>query len=168
MSTGASAEGSIRPKSGLAVDVQRAQIDASLLVEQAPDAMIFADRDGVIRAWNAAAERIFGFSNETAIGQDLNIIVPEGLRDAHWQGYDRALAAGDTKYRGQALPTKALRADGSQIYVELSFAIVHDRDGAVIGALAQARDITERFQRDRDLRRRLRELEADPQKTPQS
>ena len=119
-------------------------VDLSLLVEQAPDAIIFAGRDGVIRVWNAAAERIFGFTAADATGEDLNIIIPEGLRDAHWQGYDRALAAGDTKYRGQSLPTKALRADGSQIYVELSFAIVHGRDGAVIGALAQAH-ITERF-----------------------
>jgi PAS domain S-box-containing protein len=134
--------------------------DASLLVDQAPDGMIFADRDGVIRMWNPAAERIFGFAAETAISQDLNIIIPEGLRDAHWQGYDRALAAGDTKYRGQSLPTRALKADGSQIYVELSFAIVHGRDGEVIGAMAQARDITERFERDRAMRRRLRELEG--------
>ena len=133
--------------------------DISFLVDQAPDGMIFAGMDGVISVWNAAAERIFGFTAEAAIGQDLNIIIPEGLRDAHWTGYDRALAAGDTKYRGQSLPTKALNADGSQIYVELSFAIVHDRDGAVIGALAGARDVTERFERDRDLRRRLRALE---------
>jgi PAS domain S-box-containing protein len=134
-------------------------VDAAMLVDQSPDGMIFADCDGVIRIWNPAAERIFGFTAEAAIGQDLNIIIPEGLRDAHWQGYDRALAAGDTKYRGQSLPTKALKVDGSQIYVELSFAIVHGRDGEVIGAMAQARDITERFERDRAMRHRLRELE---------
>lgn len=134
-------------------------VDRAMLVDQAPDAMIFADRDGVICVWNPAAERIFGFTAEAAIGRDLNIIIPEGLRDAHWQGYDRALAAGDTKYRGQALPTKAIKADGSQIYVELSFAIVHAANGDVIGAMAQARDITERFERDRATRRRLRELE---------
>ena len=135
-------------------------VDAAMLVDQAPDGMIFADRDGVIRVWNPAAERIFGFTAAAAIGQGLNIIIPEGLRDAHWQGYDRALAAGDTKYRGQSLPTKALKVDGSQIYVELSFAIVHGRDGEVVGAMAQARDITERFERDRAMRRRLRELEG--------
>jgi PAS domain S-box-containing protein len=122
--------------------------------------VIFADREGIVRVWNAGAERIFGFAATDAIGQNLDIIIPESLRDAHWQGYDRALAAGDTKYRGQSLPTKALKSDGSTIYVELSFAIVHGRDGAVIGALAHARDITERFERDRALRRRLRELEA--------
>jgi PAS domain S-box-containing protein len=134
--------------------------DLALLVEQSPDGMIFADREGIVRVWNASAQRIFGFAAADAVGQDLNIIIPESLRDAHWQGYDRALAAGDTKYRGQSLPTKAVKADGSQIYVELSFAIVQDSAGEVIGALAHARDITERFERDRALRRRLRELEA--------
>src|SRR5205823_5539343 len=143
----------------LAPDMPPESIAASLLLEQAPDALIFADRAGVIRVWNAAAERIFGFTASDAIGRQLDIIIPDALRDAHWQGYHRALAAGDTKYRGQSLPTKAVMADGSQIYVELSFAIVHTSDGEVAGAMAQARDITERFQRDRDLRRRLRELE---------
>jgi len=132
---------------------------AQFLLDQAPDGLIFADREGVVRVWNDAATRIFGFAREAAVGQDLNIIIPESLRDPHWAGYDRALAAGDTKYRGQSLPTKALRADGATIYVELSFAIVHAADGSVIGALAQARDITERFERDRQSRRRLRELE---------
>ena len=134
-------------------------VDAAALVHQAPDAMIFAGSDGVIRVWNPAAERIFGFTAEAAIGQDLNIIIPENLRDKHWEGYDRALAAGDTKYRGQSLPTKALKADGSTIYVELSFAIIHGPAGDVVGAMAQARDITERFERDRATRRRLRELQ---------
>jgi PAS domain S-box-containing protein len=134
-------------------------VDAAILVDQAPDAIIYAGRDGVIQVWNPAAERIFGHAAEAAIGQTLDIIIPESLREAHWTGYDRALAAGDTKYRGQSLPTKALKSDGSQIYVELSFAIVHAGGGEVVGAMAQARDITERFERDRAVRRRLRELE---------
>ncbi len=134
--------------------------DLAVLVEQSPDATIFADREGIIRAWNPAADRIFGHTSAAAIGQRLDIIIPESLRDQHWAGYARALAAGDTKYRGQSLPTKSFRADGTQIYVELSFAIVHAADGAVIGAMAQARDITERFERDRALRRRLRDLEG--------
>lgn len=133
------------------------------LIEQAPDAMIFADLEGIIRVWNPAAERIFGFAAADAIGKDLNIIIPESLQERHWTGYDRALAAGDTKYRGQSLPTKARRADASEIYVELSFAIIHASDGKVTGSLAHARDITERFERERAQRRRLRELEATPE-----
>ena len=141
------------------MDEARNTTDAAALINQAPDGMIFADLDGLIRVWNPAAERIFGFTAAAAIGKNLNIIIPEKLQHAHWEGYDRALAAGDTKYRGQSLPTRALRADGSEFYVELSFAIVHGSDGAVIGAMAEARDITERFERDRAARRRLRELE---------
>lgn len=130
------------------------------LLDQSPDAVIFAGTDGVIRYWNAAATRVFGHGAEAAAGQSLDLIIPEQFREAHWTGYDRALAAGETKYAGQALATRAVRGDGETIYVELGFAIVKDRSGAVIGALATARDITERFNRDRDMRRRLRELEA--------
>jgi PAS domain S-box-containing protein len=138
---------------------EQGAIDHAGLIEQAPDAVIFADREGIIRVWNPAAERIFGYAAAAAIGQDLNIIVPQSFRDAHWKGYDRALADGDTKYRGRSLPTRAKKADGTEIYVELSFAIIHGV-GGVLGALAQARDITERFEQERASRRRLRELEA--------
>jgi PAS domain S-box-containing protein len=130
-----------------------------LLVEQGPDAVILADRDGVIRVWNAAAESVFGFSASEAIGQSLDLIVPERFREAHWTGYDRALAAGDTKYRGKAMPTRSLRKDSDDIYVELTFAIVHDDAGQVIGAMAQARDISERWAREREQRQRMREME---------
>lgn len=132
---------------------------AGLLVAQAPDAVIFADLKGVIRAWNAAAERVFGHSTEEAIGQSLDLIVPERFREAHWRGYERALAAGETKYSGQALPTRSVRKDGSTIYVELTFAIIHDSHDTVAGALAHARDITERWASEREQRQRLQELE---------
>lgn len=132
---------------------------ASELVEQSPDAVIFANTDGVITVWNAAAERVFGHSAEKAIGQNLDLIIPEQFRDAHWKGFDRALGDGVTKFVGQVLPTRALRADGETIYVELGFAIIK-AGGVVVGAVATARDITERFNRDRDMRRKIRELEA--------
>ena len=126
-----------------------------LLIEQSPDAVIFADSAGMIRIWNAAAERIFGFTKNDALGANLNIIIPERLRDAHWRGFERALAERTTKYAGQALPTKAVRSDGSQIYVELTFAIVIDAGGEVLGALAHARDITKRFEKERADRQNL-------------
>lgn len=134
---------------------------AAILVEQAPDAVIFAGNDGAIRLWNPAAEALFGHPASEAIGASLDLIIPDQFRDAHWKGYDRALADGDTKYRAKSLPTRALRADGTPFYVELSFAIIHGPDGAVVGALAHARDINERFEADRASRRRLRELEAE-------
>ncbi len=132
---------------------------ARLLLDQAPDAVIFAGPDGIIREWNTAAEALFGHAASDAIGQSLDLIVPERFREAHWKGFDKALGEGDTKYRGQALPTRSMRKDGTDFYVELTFAIVHNVDGKVIGALAHARDITERWTHDREQRQRLRELE---------
>jgi PAS domain S-box-containing protein len=143
------------------MDDVRAEQLASMLFEQAPDAVVFAGGDGIIQAWNPAAALMFGFAAAQAIGQRLDIIIPEQFRERHWTAYARALAAGDTKYRGQSLPTRALKASGETFYVELSFAIVHGDDGVVIGALAFARDITQRFEQDRASRRRLRELEQE-------
>ena len=134
-------------------------IDYAALIQQAPDAVILSDLDGVIRLWNAAATRVFGHTAEAAIGASLDLIVPERFREAHWAGFHRAVAAGETKYAGQVLPTRIDR-EGQRAYVELTFAIVHDTTGAVSGVLAHARDITERFERDRQQTARLAELEA--------
>ena len=136
-----------------------AGVSGAELLAQAPDALIFADREGVIRMWNAAATEVFGHNSEEAIGQSLDLIIPERFREAHWTGFDRALAAGETKYRGQALPTRSER-NGEPIYVELTFAMVHDSSDAVVGVMCGARDITKRFQDEREMRTRLRELEA--------
>jgi PAS domain S-box-containing protein len=132
---------------------------AELLVEQSPDGVVFADKEGIIRVWNTAAERIFGFKASDAIGANLNIIIPERFRDAHWRGFERAINERATKYAGKSMPTRAVRSDGTQIYVELSFSIIVDANGNVLGALAHARDITERFEKERADRKRLQELE---------
>lgn len=131
------------------------------LVNQAPDAIIYADLSGTIRVWNTAAERMFGFIAETAVGANLDIIIPPSFREAHWRGFDRAAADSVTKYVGQALPTRALRADGTEFYVELSFAIILDDAGRSIGSVAHARDIDDRYVKDRARRKRLKELEAE-------
>jgi PAS domain S-box-containing protein len=136
------------------------EIDPATLIADSPDAMIFADTEGRIRVWNAAAERIFGFTAAEAMGQSLDIIVPERFRDAHWKGFDRALGEKAMKYAGQSLPTRAQKKDGSQIYVELSFAIVLV-DGEAAGALATARDITVRFERERERGQKLRVAEEE-------
>jgi PAS domain S-box-containing protein len=134
-----------------------------IIIEQCPDAIIFSDQAGLINIWNNAAERIFGFSKIDAIGSSLDIIIPEPFRKSHWQGFDRAIAERATKYMGQSLPTKAIRKDGTTIYVELSFSIVIDHSDAVLGALSTARDITARFEQERRDRRRLKELESNAQ-----
>lgn len=129
------------------------------LVEQAPDAIIYSDKQGLIQFWNAAAEEMFGISAEQALGQSLDIIIPENLRRAHWRGFDAAIAAGVTKHSGKPMATKALRGDGSEFYTEMGFALVFNAQGEVVGTMAQARDMTERFEKGRADRQRLRELE---------
>jgi PAS domain S-box-containing protein len=129
------------------------------IVQQAPDAIIFADRDGAIRVWNRAAESIFGYAAAEVLGQSLDIIIPERLRAAHWAGFDKALATGETKYAGRVLTTRSMHKDGRRLYVDLSFSLVKDDSGGFAGALAIARDTTERYLAERDLRARVAELE---------
>lgn len=129
------------------------------LVEQMADALIFADRDGVIRLWNAGAEALFGHTAEEAVGQSLDLIVPEHLRQAHWQGYHRALSEGATRFGREPLLTRTARKDGTTIYVDMGLAVVTDGQGSVAGAVALLRDVTERRHRERELRRRVAELE---------
>jgi PAS domain S-box-containing protein len=108
------------------------------VVEQAPDAMIFADREGTIRVWNIRAEEMFGYAASEATGRSLDLIIPQHLRAAHWQGYHRAIAAGRIQSDGKPMLTRAAHKDGSKIYVELAFGIVSGEHG-VLGALATAR-----------------------------
>ena len=123
---------------------------AETLIDQSPDAMVFVDTAGIIRVWNSAAERIFGFSQSAALGASVNIIIPERFREAHWRGFRRAIVEGSTKYQGQVLATRSMGADGTRIYVELSFAVILGAEGEVLGALAHARDITKRVEQERN------------------
>ncbi len=108
------------------------------IVEQAPDALIFADREGVIRIWNAQARALFGYGAAEAGGKSLDLIIPEHLREAHWRGYRAAIAAGRTR-GAKPMLTRATHKDGSKLYVEFAFAIVVDASGGVMGAVATAR-----------------------------
>jgi PAS domain S-box-containing protein len=114
-----------------------------LVVEQAPDGIIFTDREGVIQIWNSAAAELFGYLPAEAVGRPLDIIIPEHLRHAHWEGFGKALASGHTKHGTGALKTRATHKAGHKLYVSLAFSIVKDREGKVIGAMATARPFTE-------------------------
>ena len=114
-----------------------------LVVEQSPDGIIFADREGVIQIWNSAAAELFGYLPGEAVGRSLDIIVPEHLRHAHWEGFGNAVASGHTKHGTGAMKTRATPKAGQKLYVSLAFSVVKDREGKVIGAMATARPFTE-------------------------
>lgn len=111
------------------------------IVREAPDAVIFADREGTIRFWNAGAERIFGFSEAEATGKSLDIIIPEDLRDRHWSGFRQVAKSGQTRYTGgHTLAVRALRKDGGTINVEFSMVPFRSEDGRLRGIAAIMRD----------------------------
>jgi PAS domain S-box-containing protein len=128
-------------------------------VQDAPDAIIVAGLDGCIRFWNRGAERVFGHLAAEVVGQSLDIIIPERLRKAHWDAFDRAVQVGRTRYEGRAMTTRSMRKDGTRIYVDMTFALLTDRAGAVAGALAIAHDVTPRHEAERVLRERAAEME---------
>jgi PAS domain S-box-containing protein len=114
-----------------------------LVVDQGPDAVIFADRQGVIQIWNNAAVDLFGYLPKEAIGRSLDSIIPEHLRHAHWESFGKAVASGHTKHGRRALKTRATHKAGQKLYVSLAFSVVKDREGKVIGAMATAREFVE-------------------------
>ncbi len=115
-----------------------------LLVEQAPDAITFADRQGTIRVWNESATALFGYAADEVIGRSLDIIIPEHLRRAHWEGFHQAITRGQTKLGRQALKTRAVPKTGQKLYVSLAFAVIKDREGKALGAIATARQFMDR------------------------
>ena len=127
------------------------------------DAIIVADRDGVIRFWNPGAERIFGHTRDEAIGRSLDVIIPERLRERHWHGFRHTVATGESRYGdGDVLAVPALRKDGATISVEFTILPLRDETGAMVGMAAIMRDVTARFDEIRKLKRRLAELTKPP------
>ncbi|NKX75596.1 PAS domain S-box protein [Rhodobacteraceae bacterium R_SAG3] len=130
---------------------------ARKLFEDMPDALVVADRKGIIRVWNGGAERIFGFSEGEALGQSLDIITPERLRKRHWIGYEATMRTGQTKYgAGDLLSVPAIRRDGAQISIQFSIVPLGGEDGDLQAVAAIMRDVTEDFEERKRLRRALR------------
>lgn len=131
------------------------------IVEGAPEAIVVADRDGVIRLWNAGAEAIFGYPAEEAVGQTLDLIVPERQRKAHWAGYREVMKTGVTRYgREELLKVPALTKDGSRISLEFSICLLQGAESEPVGAAAILRDVTARWHEERALRQKLAALEG--------
>ncbi len=135
-------------------------IDVSQLIEAAGDAIVVSDPDGAIVVWNAAAERIFGFSSSEALGQSLDLITPERQRQRHWDGYAKTMRTGITRYGTEVLRVPALHKDGRSLSIAFTVGLLHGSDGAVTGILAIIRDETRRWNDERQMRKRLSELES--------
>lgn len=131
------------------------------IVDNAPEAMIFADRDGMIRLWNAGAEALFGYKAKEALGKSLDIIIPEAMRGRHWDGYKRVMATGETKYGKDMLAVPGIRKDGTRVSLEFSVAMLRDTGGQLLGIAAVLRDVTARWKKDKELQARLAALETE-------
>jgi len=129
---------------------------ARALLGTSSDAIIAADKDGIVRFWNPGAERIFGYTSEDAIGQSLDIIIPERLRKRHWDGYQQVMQGGESRYgHGDILAVPSIRKDGAGISVEFTIVPLTDEAGRLNGVAAIMRDVTKRFQEMRALKRKL-------------
>lgn len=131
------------------------EVPSADILASIAEAVIYADRDGIIRAWNEGATTIFGFTMTEAVGQNLDLIIPERLREAHWRGYNAAIERGATAGGRRARLTRGThREPGRALYVEMSFAVVTGPHGSVFGAVAVARNVTERHLKERAERKR--------------
>jgi PAS domain S-box-containing protein len=135
-------------------------LDLQSLVQAAGDAIIAADTDGKIRLWNPAAERMFGFTAEDALGHSLDLIIPERLRNRRWEGYQRVMRTGQSRYGTEVLRVPSLHKDGRALSIAFTVALLYAADGEIQAIAAIVRDETARWEEERALRRRLTELEA--------
>jgi len=135
---------------------------ADALLQSAGDAIVATNTKGIITLWNAGATRIFGHGADEAIGQSLDLIIPERLRQRHWDGFRHTMATGQSRYgEGEMLSVPALRQDGATISVEFTIVPLKSDRGEMTGIIAVMRDATRRFEEMRTLRRKL----ADAEKT---
>ncbi len=134
---------------------------ASTIIASSSDAILFSDREGIIRFWNSGAEQMFGVTAAEALGQSLDLIIPENLRGRHWDGYGRVMASGSSRYSTNLLSAPALHRNGTRLSTEFSMVMVKDETGAMLGVAAIIRDVSARWQREKELKERIAALEAD-------
>ena len=139
-------------------DAIKQQIYATLF-NDSPDAILFADREGLIQLWNKGAEAIFGYSAVEAIGQSLDLIIPDKLQQRHNEGYDGVMGSGATKYGSDLLSVPALHKDGSRLFSDFSIVMIKGTDGMMQGVAAIMRDSTGQKTKEKELKERIRQLE---------
>jgi PAS domain S-box-containing protein len=136
---------------------------AEAILSAAADAVVAADHDGIIRVWNPGAERIFGHRASEALGQSLDLIIPERLRARHWEGFHRVMATGESHYgAGDLLSVPGLPKDGQGISLEFTIVPLKDERGQMQGLAAVMRDVTSRFEEMRTLKKKLAEVSPPP------
>jgi PAS domain S-box-containing protein len=129
------------------------------IVEESPIAILYADHEGIIRMWNAGAEAMFGHTAVEALGRSMDMIIPEKHRPRHWEGWNKVMQSGVTKYGHDVLAVPALRKDGSRISIEFNVVLMKDEAGKVVGAAAMINDVTARWEREKATKARIAELE---------
>ena len=137
-------------------------IDYQQLVAVIGDAVVVADTSGAINLWNPAAERLFGFTQAEALGNSLDLIIPERLRERHWAGYRKTMATGETRYSHDVLRVPAVHKDGRALSIAFTVGLLYGPQHKVTGIVAVIRDETTRSAEERDLRKRIAELERNP------
>lgn len=139
------------------------------LVEESQDAIIFTDKNGIIRLWNVGAATIFGYGAPEALGQSLDLIIPAKLRARHQEGYHKVMTIGVTRYGKELLAVPGLRKDGARISLEFTITLIRAAGGEILGAAAIIREVTARWEKEKALKERLAALEArSPQQTNNS
>jgi PAS domain S-box-containing protein len=141
-------------------------LDFKQLAEVIGDAIVVCDPRGIVTYWNGAAERIFGFTAADALGQSLDIIIPERQRQRHWDGYNKTMETGITRYGSDLLKVPALHKDGRTLSIAFTVALMRDGAGKPSAIVSVVRDETARFTEERNLRKRLTELEMQARGTP--
>ena len=143
----------------MAADVFADDLLGRTILAARSDAVVASDREGIIRFWSPGAERIFGHSAAEALGQSLDLIIPERLRARHWEGYRHVMDGGQSRYsESELLAVPAQRKGGSQVSVEFTITPVRTDTGDLIGLVAVIRDVTARFEETKELRRKLQAL----------
>jgi PAS domain S-box-containing protein len=147
----------------------QSEIDFKQLADAVGDAVIAADASGAIVFWNPSATRLFGYAPDEAMGQSLDLITPQRHQKRHWDGYYKTMQTGQTKYGHDVLKVPAVHKDGHALSIAFTVALLHSTDQKVSAIVAVIRDETARFAEERELRRRLTELEShvvNNEKTP--
>jgi len=121
------------------------------IIASSDDAIVSKTLEGVILSWNPAAQRIFGYTSDEAIGQSIRLIIPAD----RWSEEDEVLARIGRGERVDHFETVRRAKDGRLLNISLTVSPVKDRSGRVVGASKVARDITERKRAEEELERLL-------------